>query len=113
MSNDNFGPCLRLFVNFLTLWRNSSYGHRLLAPLPLGISIDLPWGGGGGYGYFLELQITFISSSRSSRPPFGDSFGSSSGNFRDWGSEENGKDFGTAQYAPLLYLSSYKNSKTE
>ena len=23
----NFGPCLRFFVNFLTLWRNSSYGH--------------------------------------------------------------------------------------
>ena len=54
MLNETLGLAYNFFVNFLTLWRNSSFGHpqplgnfRLLAPLPLGISIDLLCGGGG------------------------------------------------------------------
>ena len=62
------------FINFLTLWQNSSYRHphplrnfRLLdPPLPMRIYIVHPWegGGGGAYGYFLEPHIgrLFITS---------------------------------------------------
>ena len=48
MSNETLGLAYDFSMNFLTLWRNSSYGHpqplgnfHLLAPLP-----QVPWGGG-------------------------------------------------------------------
>ena len=52
------------FVNFLTLWRNSSKEHPptrrkflSITPLPLGISIDHPWGGGGGMDIFWNCTM--------------------------------------------------------
>ena len=53
LSNETLGLAYDFFVNFLTLWRNSSYVHP---PTPR----NFHWpsmgggGGGGGYGYFLE-----------------------------------------------------------
>ena len=58
------------FVNFHTLWYNSSYRHPptppIRPPLPLGISIDHPC---RGYEYLLEPHIMQKISILPSHPP--------------------------------------------
>ena len=68
MSNDNFGPCLLFFVNFLTLWRNSSYRHPStprkfppFSPPPPRNFLGPSFGGGGGVWIFSGTAHCYCS----------------------------------------------------
>ena len=49
MSKWQLWACLQFFENFLTLWRNSSYGHPPFSPPPPR-NLHWPLVGGGGWG---------------------------------------------------------------